>query len=263
MLEWTYCVVGNITKNHTDDKGIVRYGTSAFAGGTKVYLGGRNWNRYKNRINVLGLTRRKRWEVIWTDISHIENLRVQKVFHKTVLDKMRDLEGCACWWGQSKKERTLAEAFVNEWNADTVQGIRRHTHRAMVYGDLSGECCREKWVQLSCHSGPVSDIWMSCDMWFRPIEIDTADYRRMNLPESLKNVIDMWRRKAQNEKNVFAQDWKEENVSLRFVWFGEFYQIFPSALRITPEQFRRFSVEMQRQLYMTGCPYAQCTGTQN
>lgn len=259
MLDWTYCVVGNITKTHIDEKGIVRYGTPAFTGGTKVYLGGRNWNRFRNRINALGLTRGNRWEVIWTDISHIENLRVQKVFHKAVLNKMNDLEGCGCWWGKSKKERAAAEAFVNEWNADTEQGIKRHTYRAIVYGDLPGECCWEEWVQLPCHSGQFNSLLMSLDMWFQPIEI-TGDYRRMDLPEGLKNAIDMWCRNARKEKNVFAQEWNEKNASLKFVWFGEFYQIFPSALGITPEQFCRFSDKMQRQLYKVGCPYTQYTG---
>ena len=38
VQEWRYGVVGNITKTHFDDQGILRYGSSAFCGGAKVYL---------------------------------------------------------------------------------------------------------------------------------------------------------------------------------------------------------------------------------
>ena len=77
---WTYCVVGNIKKTHYDTDGTLRYGTAAFTGGTKVYISGRIWDRTRDHINALGLTRGNRWEVIWTDVSQIENLRCQKCF---------------------------------------------------------------------------------------------------------------------------------------------------------------------------------------
>lgn len=35
---WRFGVVGNIVRQHLDDKGIIRYGTKAFCGGTKVYI---------------------------------------------------------------------------------------------------------------------------------------------------------------------------------------------------------------------------------
>ena len=38
---WKYAVAGNIKKSHIDENGILRYGTSAFKGNTKVYLCGR------------------------------------------------------------------------------------------------------------------------------------------------------------------------------------------------------------------------------
>ena len=82
---WTYCVVGNIKKTHYDADGTLRYGTAAFTGGTKVYISGRIWDRTRDHINALGLTRGKQLEVIWTDVSQIENLRCQKVFQPTVL----------------------------------------------------------------------------------------------------------------------------------------------------------------------------------
>jgi len=82
--DWKYCVVGNIKKTHYDDNNILRYGTAAFTGGTKIYLCGRLWDKKRTHINALGLNRRKYLQVVWTDISHIENVRVQRVFKPKV-----------------------------------------------------------------------------------------------------------------------------------------------------------------------------------
>ena len=116
MLNWTYCVVGNIVKMRMDEDGVPRYGTSAFTGGTKVYLAGRMWDSSRRCIDALGLTRGKKWQVVWTDVAHIENLRVQKVFAPTVLRFMGDWECARTWWGKSKQEREAAETFVTNWN---------------------------------------------------------------------------------------------------------------------------------------------------
>ena len=35
---WRFGVVGNIVSERIDDEGILRYGTEAFTGGTKVYF---------------------------------------------------------------------------------------------------------------------------------------------------------------------------------------------------------------------------------
>ena len=119
-LNWTYCVVGNIKKTHYDENGTLRYGTTAFTGGTKVYLSGRIWDKTRDHINVLGVSRGNRWEVIWTDVSLIENLRCQKVFKKTVLEFMNNHEYRAGWWGKSKNEKSNAEDFVKWWNENLV-----------------------------------------------------------------------------------------------------------------------------------------------
>ena len=41
---WRYAVAGNIKKTRIDENGILRYGTSAFQGNTKVYISGRLWD---------------------------------------------------------------------------------------------------------------------------------------------------------------------------------------------------------------------------
>jgi len=115
-LDWTYCVVGNITKTHIDESGILRYGTSAFSGGTKVYICGRIWDKTKKHIDALGLTRGGHLQTIETDIDQIENLRLQKVFKPSILRMMDDHEYRSSWWGKSKKEKADAEAFIHWWN---------------------------------------------------------------------------------------------------------------------------------------------------
>lgn len=114
--DWTYCVVGNIKKTHLDENGTLRYGTAAFTGGTRVYLSGRIWDRTRDHIDALGLTRGHRLQMVWTDISQIENLRCQKVFNSAFLNSMGNHEFRSCWWGKSKREKADAEAFVKWWN---------------------------------------------------------------------------------------------------------------------------------------------------
>ena len=41
---WRYAVAGNIKKTHIDENGVLRYGTSAFKGNTKVYISGQLWD---------------------------------------------------------------------------------------------------------------------------------------------------------------------------------------------------------------------------
>ena len=117
MQNWTYCVVGNIKESYIDKDGIVRYGTSAFVGGAKVYLAGRIWDRSRSDICAIGMTRGKKIQVIDTDITRIENLRCQKVFRKGILELMNDFEFRSCWWGRSKREKEDAEEFIVWWNS--------------------------------------------------------------------------------------------------------------------------------------------------
>jgi hypothetical protein len=117
MQNWRYCVVGNIKKSRVDENGMLRYGTAAFTGGTKVYLCGRLWNRSMDQIDALGLNRFKVQQVVETDISHIENVRFQKVFKPSILKTMGYFEFEDCWWGNTKEDKADAEEFVAWWNS--------------------------------------------------------------------------------------------------------------------------------------------------
>ena len=114
---WRYAVAGNIKKTRIDENGILRYGTAAFRGNTKVYLCGRLWDERlpdenKTDICVLGLSRGRKYHVASVPIELIENLRVTKVYKPKVLDIMSDFEFCEYWWGNTPEERDDALAFL-------------------------------------------------------------------------------------------------------------------------------------------------------
>ena len=118
---WRYAVAANIKKSHIDENGVVRYGTLAFKGNTKVYLSGRLLderlpNKNRKGITVLGLCRGRRYYVDYVPIELIENVRLTRVYKPKVLDIMSNWEFADCWWGNTQEERSDASAFVKRWN---------------------------------------------------------------------------------------------------------------------------------------------------
>lgn len=114
---WRYAVAGNIKKTRIDENGILRYGTAAFKGNTKVYLCGRLWDERlpdenKTEISVLGLSRGGRYYVDSVSISLIENLRITRVYTPKVLEIMSYIEFYECWWGNTQEERDDASSFL-------------------------------------------------------------------------------------------------------------------------------------------------------
>lgn len=115
--QWRYAVVGNIKKTRIDENGILRYGTAAFKGNTKVYLCGRLWDERlpdenKTEISVLGLSRAGRYYFDRVPINLLENLRITRVYKPAVLELMSNFEYCEGWWGNTQKERDDASAFL-------------------------------------------------------------------------------------------------------------------------------------------------------
>ena len=116
--KWKYCVVGNIVKERIDENGVHRYGTAAFKGGTRVYLGGRGYEDFEpNRkgIIVLGLNRHKRYEDVYTMKSHIENVRLARTYKPKIMALMCEDEGWDGWWGDTEEDKADAERFVTKW----------------------------------------------------------------------------------------------------------------------------------------------------
>lgn len=117
-VDWKFCAVGNIVKSHVDENGVLRYGTSAFSGGTKVYLEGRFWDRSRPTIEVIGFSRAKKY--IFSDVSPdlIENVRCARAFHPGVLGLMGRMEYWECFWGRTKADKKDTERFVKYWYSE-------------------------------------------------------------------------------------------------------------------------------------------------
>lgn len=122
---WQYCVVGNIIKTHIDKEGVLRYGTSAFSGGTKVYLCGKLWDLERKEISVLGMCRGKRFEVNEVPVALIENVRCSRAFNPAVLEIMNNWEFANCWWENTKDDKKSTEEFVDRWRRE----ISEKTHK--------------------------------------------------------------------------------------------------------------------------------------
>ncbi len=115
--QWRFCVAGNIVKSHLDEEGVLRYGTKAFTGGTKVYLDGKGWKELPSTICVIGQNRFGRYVLERIPITLIENVRCQRVFKRTVLAIMDHLEWMDnwSWWCRTAADRREAEAFAERF----------------------------------------------------------------------------------------------------------------------------------------------------
>ena len=145
--KFKYCVIGNIKKTHVDAEGILRHGTSAFTGGTKVFLCGKFWQISDKEIQVIGLTRGKKYQVHEVPVTLIENVRCSRTFRPWVLAIMDNWECWNEWWHDSKEDRKATRAFVSIWN------------RKDELNSLKG--CAEVMKVTSIYSD--SDYW-----WFLP-----------------------------------------------------------------------------------------------
>ena len=117
---WRFCVVGNIVKTHLDDEGVIRYGTKAFTGGTKVYIPWK-WNYIDDREGtfVIGMNRFHRFALEPVDFELLENIRFQIVFKTKVLEIIgweEAIEGCDSW-GRTADDKRGAKAFAERLSA--------------------------------------------------------------------------------------------------------------------------------------------------
>lgn len=119
--KWRYCVVGNIVRTRIDANGVLRYGTAAFRGGTRVYLKGKNYvfGSERDEIGALGLTRGRRFDTKWMPLEQIENVRISRVWKPSILSYMWEWDYDYMnedWWDDSEEARRDAERFVSEWH---------------------------------------------------------------------------------------------------------------------------------------------------
>ena len=111
-----WCVIGNIVMTHVDADGNLRHGTAAYAGGTKVFLCGKYWGIADQEIQVIGLTRGKKYQVHDVPVSLIENVRVGRTYMPKILEIMDNFEFWDGWWHDSWKDKLATDAFVEVWN---------------------------------------------------------------------------------------------------------------------------------------------------
>ena len=114
---WRFGVVGNIVREHMDDNGIIRYGTKAFKGETKVYIYGITWIPGNKEVSVIGRNRFGRYAYESVQVELVENIRCQRICKPAVLEIMdydQAVEG-ARWWKRTADDRRACEAFVEAW----------------------------------------------------------------------------------------------------------------------------------------------------
>ena len=109
---WKYCVVGNIVKERIDENGVLRHGTAAFRGGTRVYLEGKY--HHGNKINVLGLNRFGRYACEYISINQIENVRFTRTYKPQIIELMYEYEEFR-WRGNSDEDGLDAKQFAAYW----------------------------------------------------------------------------------------------------------------------------------------------------
>ena len=131
-----YCVVGNIVKEHTDENGIVRYGTAAFPGGRKVYISRRFW---WDSVVVLGMNRFKKYVLESVPLELVENVRFTRTFQPYLIELMtNNLEWNDLWWGYKKEDEIGARDYaemINEFKSGDTGKAEKYMHDVMTdYG---------------------------------------------------------------------------------------------------------------------------------
>lgn len=122
-ISWRFCVAGNIVRTHTDESGVLRYGTKAFTGGTKVYINGKNIQD-PDKVEVIGLNRFGRFVLDFIPVEYVENFRQQRVYKPKVLEIISALEALEgdIWWENSAKDREESLRFAEKMRERNENG---------------------------------------------------------------------------------------------------------------------------------------------
>ncbi|MDO4492842.1 MAG: hypothetical protein Q4C53_03035 [Clostridia bacterium] len=128
-MEWRWCVVANIKKEHIDEEGVLRYGTKEFCGGKKVYLYGSPWisEEYEHdpdSVLALGVNRDGRYQFNAVPVGLLENVRCAQLFRPAVLDLMHTYEMRAGnrRWHEDRKEAALFCKMLGQRMATETEG---------------------------------------------------------------------------------------------------------------------------------------------
>ncbi len=132
--EWRFCIVANVKKTHIDENGILRYGSKAFPGGSKVFLSGKNWDPDSDNIAAIGRNRHGRYAIERLPISIIENVRLQRIFRPGVIELMDHeemMEGWP-WWKRTAVDRKEAQAKCEILIAKTTEPKMKERYHFLI-----------------------------------------------------------------------------------------------------------------------------------
>ena len=103
--EWCWCLVGNIVNAHEfGENHEMKYGTKHFSSGTKVFINLIYGGMGHEQVLVIGIPRhRHNYIEVVIPRKYVENLRIQKVFKKNVLERMKKSDWK--WWGKTDDDR--------------------------------------------------------------------------------------------------------------------------------------------------------------
>lgn len=124
---WRFGVAGNIVAQHIDENGILRFGTPAFTGGTKVYIDGKHFGYDPKGVSVIGLNRFHEYQIVTVPPELIENVRTVTIHKPSVLkilERVAAMDGWE-WWGRIAKDRKECKKFVDNWPQATASYTQR------------------------------------------------------------------------------------------------------------------------------------------
>lgn len=111
-VEFVWCLVGNIIKNHYYgvEKKIVS-GSKHFRANTKVYCLLPPWNHFSTNILTIGLTRKgRRFISVITPNGFVTNYRIQKVYNRKLIELIYRNNG---WRDTDQDKETILQ--ILEW----------------------------------------------------------------------------------------------------------------------------------------------------
>lgn len=127
---------------------------------------------------------------------------------------------------------------------------------AIYFGQLEENEQKEKTLLIS-NDGKNRQIWMSNREWTCPKEIISAG---SEMPDEVLLLLDKCSKDVDKIREDFQYDWDIKHAAVEFIYGDVFYQLQPSAIAATQEQFDYFSKSIQNDLKEIGCPYTAYRG---
>ncbi len=108
--EFIWCLVGNIKgfNIYGEDKQ-TRFGTKYFSPGTKLYCFSTWWDECFDKMQVIGLDKRKKKLIsLAMNRDQITNFRIKKIYNKKIIKLISDRKG----WTNSEEDKEIIENTI-------------------------------------------------------------------------------------------------------------------------------------------------------